>query len=166
MGKKIIIFSSILIFLLVFFKVHISEAEEFPEVMFIIDGSGSMWGNAGGQSKIEAAKQVFEEIVPQLPSEVRVGLAAYGHRRKGDCNDIETLIPPGSNDRFALLQKVKAIQPKGKTPITKTVTQVANSLKGREVETTIILVSDGKETCEGDPCAAVRALKEAGIIFN
>jgi len=59
-------------------------ADGFPQVVFILDGSGSMWGDAGGQRKIEAAKEVMAKVVTGLPSEVKVGLEAYGHRQKGD----------------------------------------------------------------------------------
>ena len=141
------------------------SAEKFPEVMFIIDGSGSMKGDAGGETKMDAARKVFNLVVPKLPSEVRMGIAAYGHRRKKDCQDVEILVLPGSGDRDLILQKVKSIQPTGMTPIALAVTQVINLLKDRDAETTIVLVSDGKETCGGDPCAVVRSLKDSGINF-
>ena len=89
----------------------------FPEVMIILDGSGSMWGQAGGESKIAAAKKVLKELLPSLPEEVRIGLTVYGHRQKGQCDDIEIIIPAVSNDRQLLLDKVQGISPKGKTPI-------------------------------------------------
>jgi len=142
-----------------------APAAVYPEVMFILDGSGSMWGQAGGQTKIAAAKAVLEQVVPSLPPEVRVGLAVYGHRRKGDCRDIEILVPPGSRDRAGLLAKAKAIAPKGKTPIAAAVKQVAALLRQKENETTIVLVSDGIETCQADPCGVVKALKDSGIKF-
>ena len=137
----------------------------YPEVVFILDASGSMWGKAGGQTKIEVAKDVMAKAVPGLPEEVRVGLVAYGHRRKGDCADVEVLVPAGSNDRQLVLKKVMALSPKGKTPIAASIIQTAESLKTKENETTIILVSDGIETCHDDPCAVVKALKKAGIKF-
>jgi hypothetical protein len=141
------------------------EAAELPEVMFILDGSGSMWGPAGDQTRIEAAKAVMAQVVPGLPEGVNAGLTVYGHRRKGDCADIETLIPCGSSDRKALLTAVQAVSPKGKTPIADSIKLVADSLKSREAETTIVLVSDGEETCHDDPCGVVRALKQSGIRF-
>ena len=140
-------------------------AASLPEVMFILDGSGSMWGTAGGKMKIEAAKEVMAQVVPGLPPEVKVGLTVYGHRRKGDCADIEQLMPPGSDDRDRLLALVRSITPKGKTPMAASIGQVAEQLKTRENETTIVLVSDGIETCHDDPCGAVKKLKEAGIKF-
>ncbi len=137
----------------------------YPEVMFILDASGSMWGKAGPETKIEAAKQVMAKVVPALPKEAKVGLVAYGHRRKGDCSDVEVLIKAGSDDRDALLKKVQALSPKGMTPMASSVKQVADMIKGSEGETTIVLVSDGIETCHSDPCGVVKGLKESGIKF-
>jgi len=140
-------------------------ADNYPEVMIILDGSGSMWAQLDGKTRIETAKQVLREIVPSLPAEVRVGLTAYGHREKGRCDDIEVLMPAGGTDRDLLLEKVMAISPKGKTPIADSVSMVVNDLRQKENETSIILVSDGLETCHSDPCALVRELKETGIKF-
>ncbi len=137
----------------------------YPEVVFILDASGSMWGKAGGQTKIEAAKQVMARAVPGLPAEVRLGLVAYGHRKKGDCADVEVLVAPGSSDRDGLLKKVQALSPKGKTPIADSIKQTAELLKTKENETTIVLVSDGIETCNADPCGVVKALKASGVKF-
>ena len=137
----------------------------FPEVMIILDGSGSMWGTAGSETKIKAAKEVLHQLVPSLPSEVKLGLTVYGHRRKGSCDDIEIIIPAGSDDRNLLLSKVDGISPKGKTPIADSIKLVVEQLKSKENETTIILVSDGEETCNPDPCGVVKSLKATGIKF-
>jgi hypothetical protein len=124
-----------------------------------------MWGQAGGQTKIETAKQVMQQAVPALPPEVRLGLVAYGHRVKGDCSDVETLVPAGGDDRQALLSAVAGLSPKGKTPMAASVQQTARALKTKENETTIVLVSDGIETCHDDPCAAIKELKQSGVKF-
>ena len=94
-----------------------------------------------------------------------MGLVAYGHRRKGDCKDVEELVPLSPVDKKNLIVKIQEINPKGKTPITLSVQMTADKIKVLEDETTIILVSDGKETCEGDPCALVKELKKLGIKF-
>lgn len=140
-------------------------AAPMPEAMFILDASGSMRGAAGAETKIAAAKAVLAQVVPAVAPEVKLGLAAYGHRRPDDCADIEILVPPGTEDRAAVLARIAAMQPTGMTPISAAVTQVADLLKGRAAETTIVLVSDGQETCGGDPCATVQALKAAGVKF-
>ena len=137
----------------------------FPEVMIILDGSGSMWGTAGGGTKIKAAKDVLHQLVPSLPTEVKLGLTVYGHRRKGRCDDIEIMMPAGSDDRNLLLSKIDGINPKGKTPIADSIKMVVDELKNKENETTIILVSDGEETCNPDPCGVVKSLKATGIKF-
>ena len=80
---------------------HPVEAADFPEVLFILDASGSMTESAGGIAKIDAAKQALTQVVTGLAKEVNTGLVVYGHRRKGDCGDIEVIIPPGSRDREA-----------------------------------------------------------------
>jgi hypothetical protein len=147
------------------FVTSFAGAETFPEVMFVLDASGSMWSQAGGETKIVAARNVLEKIVPSLPPEVKVGLTVYGHRLKGDCSDIEVLIAPGSDDRAGLMAYVQRINPKGMTPIADSIKLVSEALKGREGETTIVLVSDGEETCVGNPCEVVRGLKSSGTKF-
>ncbi len=136
-----------------------------PQIMIILDASGSMYGKINGQAKIDVAKQVIHKIVPAISPKVKVGLSAYGHHRKGDCSDMEIILKPGEADRKVLLQRMDAISPKGMTPIARSITAVADTLKGNEAETTIILVSDGKETCSPDPCGVVRSLKASGIKF-
>ena len=131
-------------------------------ILFILDGSGSMWGQIEGKHKIVIAKEVMTGLVQELPADIRVGLQVYGHRNKGDCQDIEILVPVGSDNHQALIQQIEAIKPRGKTPITQSFQQAADQLRSLEDETTVILVSDGKETCEGDPCTLVRELREQG----
>ncbi len=148
-----------------FMTISSASAQDYPEVLFILDASGSMAEDAGGQSKMEAAKLVMAKLVPELAPEVAVGLTVYGHRRKGDCRDIEVAIPPGSTDRDGLLAKVQSLQPMGKTPISSAILTAAGLLKTKENETTIVLVSDGIETCGSDPCKVAAQLKATGAKF-
>lgn len=134
-------------------------------LVFILDASGSMGAEIQGKMKIDIAKEVLVSLIKDLPIGVNVGLVAYGHRQKADCNDVEELAPLGPLDREALATKVKTLDHRGKTPITLSVQKVAESLRTLEDETTIILVSDGEETCAGDPCAMVKELKASGIKF-
>jgi len=62
--------------------------------MLVLDGSGSMWGQIEGHSKIVIARDVIDELLQDLSDDVHLGLAAYGHRRKGDCGDVEVLVSP------------------------------------------------------------------------
>jgi len=135
------------------------------ELIFILDASGSMWGQIEGENKITIAKKVLVDLIGELPDETNVGLIAYGHRDKGDCEDIETVVPPGPADKTLLTEKIEAINPKGKTPITGSVTRAFDILRSKESSATVILLSDGLETCGGDPCKTVREAKESGINF-
>ncbi len=132
-------------------------------VLFILDASGSMWAKVENKEKITIAKEVMINLIRELPEGVNVGLEVYGHRKKGDCNDIEVLVPVGKGDKNALIKQIQSIQPKGETPITGSLEMAGELLKSTEGETTVVLVSDGQETCKGDPCALVKALKEKGI---
>jgi len=158
------VFFSITIFMLPINVAGVTKAQE-GNLMFILDASGSMWGQVEGKAKIDIAKEVMAGLIADLPEGLNVGLVAYGHRHKGDCNDVEELTPLGVLDKKELINIINAISPKGKTPITLSVQMTAQKLKAMEDETTIILVSDGKETCEGDPCVLVRELKQSGIKF-
>ena len=134
-------------------------------LILIIDASGSMWGQVEGVAKIGIAKDVLTGLINDLPQDLNVGLVAYGHRRKGDCSDVEELVSLGELDKRKLITKIKELNPKGKTPITFSVQMTAEKLRALEDETTIILVSDGKETCGGDPCALVRKIRQSGVRF-
>jgi Mg-chelatase subunit ChlD len=133
------------------------------KVLFILDASGSMWGEVKGEDKILIAKKVMSDLVRELPDGLEVGLEVYGHRSKGDCKDIEIMVPPASGNRDAMLEKIEAIAPKGMTPITGSLQMAADALRESEQQTTIVLVSDGKESCEADPCAAVEAIRAQGM---
>ncbi|MDG4548808.1 MAG: VWA domain-containing protein [Candidatus Contendobacter sp.] len=134
-----------------------------PGVLFILDASGSMKAKIGSQEKMTIAKEVMTNLLRDLPDTIQVGLEVYGHRAKGDCGDIELIAPVGRIDKAALIQRIQSIDPKGMTPITQALQIAAERLKTAEVETTVVLVSDGEETCKGDPCAAVGSLLQQGI---
>jgi Ca-activated chloride channel family protein len=135
------------------------------DLLLILDASGSMWGRNGGEEKIVIARRVLKDLASRLPDDSDVGLIAYGHRREADCADIDTIVPLGPLDRADLVSKVEKLNPKGKTPITQSIEQAVASLKGRPDPATIVLLSDGIETCSGDPCAAVSAARKAGANF-
>lgn len=138
-------------------------AASAPGVLFILDASGSMKAKIDNREKIVIAKEVMSNLLRDLPATIRVGLEVYGHHTKGDCNDIEVMAPVGQADKAALIQRIQAIDPKGMTPITQALQVAAEQLKTAEQDTTVVLVSDGEETCKGDPCAAVASLLQQGI---
>lgn len=89
-------------------------------VLFVVDGSGSMAGRVKGQPKIGVAQAVMSDLLLKLDPAVRAGLMVYGHNRKDDCTDIAVVAPLGT-ERGAMVQALKGIQPKGKTPLTEAI---------------------------------------------
>ena len=75
---------------------HTTAAQSSSDnAIIVFDGSGSMWGQIAGKSKIEIARETLSRVVDTLPKDLNLGLVAYGHNRKGDCRDIETLVNVG-----------------------------------------------------------------------
>ena len=135
-------------------------------VMVVFDGSNSMWGQIDGTAKIEIARGVMENLLGDWTEDRKVGLMAYGHRQRGDCNDIETLVAPGADTRAAILDRINAITPTGKTPLTDAIERAATELSYTDTPATVVLISDGLESCERDPCALADTLESRGVAFT
>ena len=134
--------------------------------MLVLDASGSMWGQIGGKAKIDIARDAVANMLGSWPASQQLGLMAYGHRSKGNCADIEMLKAPAVLDKAGFQRAVNALQPKGMTPISASVRMAAEQLKFSERKATVILVSDGEETCHADPCALGQELEKLGVDFT
>ncbi|NYT62464.1 VWA domain-containing protein [Alcaligenaceae bacterium] len=144
----------------------LSATHAADDVMIIYDASGSMWGQVDGVNKITTAREVMADLVKSWPEDTNLGLIAYGHRSAGSCSDIETMITPQKVDRNEFIKTVNAIVPKGKTPISDSLKQAADVLQYRDNNATIVLISDGLESCHGDPCAVAAELQKNGVDFT
>lgn len=138
---------------------------DITNVMIILDGSGSMWGQIEGKSKIQIAREVLRDLLPQFGRNIQLGLTAYGHRRKGDCEDIEVLIPIGPQNTDTITKKINIINPKGKTPLSEATRRAAKALNYTEERVIVLLISDGVETCNLDPCEVSAELAMSGMDF-
>lgn len=143
-----------------------ASASEAGRVMIVFDGSGSMWAQIEGKTRIEIARETLTEVMATLPDDLEVGLIAYGHREKGNCADIETIISPARGTGQSISQAVGRITPRGKTPLSEAVKQAAEALKYTESKATVILITDGIETCNMDPCALGNELARLGVDFT
>jgi Ca-activated chloride channel family protein len=142
-----------------------TPAAEKSLIFYILDGSGSMWGRVDGKFKIQVAKEVMTTLLKETPDGIDCGIMVYGHRKKGDCADIEMIVPVGALQKETAIKKINRINPKGKTPISASISMAVDKVKGSEAASTIVLVSDGIETCGKDPCEVVKKLKGSGINF-
>ena len=147
--KLLLIFSTLL------FATNLEQ-----KAAIIFDASGSMWGRIDGKIKIDIAKDALKDVIKHWKKDIPLGLTIYGHRKKADCNDIETVIPVSTINPQKMLNIIKDIEPKGKTPIIRSLQKVANELEYKTDKATIILISDGKETCDSNPIEAIKKLKK------
>lgn len=136
------------------------------QAIIVLDASGSMWGQIDGTPKISIAREVLGNVLGKVPSATYLGLMAYGHREKGNCADIELLIAPAPGSAAEITGMAKDLSPKGKTPLSDAVRQAAEALKYSENKSSVILITDGLETCDADPCAMARELEATGVDFT
>ncbi|RWN51303.1 VWA domain-containing protein [Mesorhizobium sp.] len=135
-------------------------------VVIVLDASGSMWAQIDGKPKLEIARESLRTVLQSVPADKEIGFMAYGHREKGSCEDIELIVPPQAGSAGAVSTAADSLKFIGKTPLTSAVRQAAEALKYTEDKATVILITDGLETCKGDPCALGRELKAAGVDFT
>jgi Ca-activated chloride channel family protein len=141
----------------------LADEGELSNVLIVLDASGSMAGRMGGQQKMQLAERVVKDLVDNMPAEMNVGLMVYGSRspkEKRDCKDIDVLAPVGRVDAKAIDAALAHVAPHGMTPIGASLQRAAEQLKGLPGQSTIVLVSDGTETCGSDPCAVAKSVRE------
>jgi Mg-chelatase subunit ChlD len=143
-----------------------AEKKAAKNVELILDASNSMWGQIQGKAKITIAKEVLVQIIKGLSDEMNVGLRLYGHRYglndNRACQDTELVTPIGLIDKKQLTDAVDAITPRGKTPLVYSVLEGIKDFKDLKGGT-IVLISDGEESCDGEINSIAPAVKEAGL---
>lgn len=133
-----------------------------PTAMIIVDGSGSMWGNLGAerQSKLDTVRAALHALLPSLRAEARIGIASFGHRRRGNCGDAEVILPPdvGSTERLAVpVEKLNAV---GKGPLVLALRESVKAIAGA-TPASVILVADDLDNCGQDVCTALNDIVAA-----
>ena len=140
------------------------------QIELMLDCSGSMKEKIGGTRKIDSAKKVMGDIIQGLPDGARVALRFYGHRvregKPGSCQDSELVSPFGPINKPLLLDRVAKVQALGTTPIAYSLEQLPGDFGDTPGEKMIILVTDGKEECRGNPSAAVQGLVAKGFALR
>ncbi|TYR20559.1 VWA domain-containing protein [Corynebacterium urealyticum] len=140
-------------------------------VHLVMDSSGSMAEKIdGGKTRIDAAKDALNSLVDSTPEETELGLRVYGanDKNKGSeesCRDSELVVPIATGNREDLSKAIEGYSPAGWTPISYALKEAGKDIgkPGEDEENTIVLVSDGEETCVPDPCDVVDELQKQGI---
>jgi hypothetical protein len=149
----------------------ISTALAAPaEILYLLDASGSMNELNGDAKRIDVAKKAITASLQKLPQGTPVGFRVFAHRvsksdKEASCKDSQLVAPISSERTGAISMALEVIQPKGFTPLAYSIALAGDDFKKAEKETqkSIILLSDGEETCGGDPTGEIKRLKDRGI---
>lgn len=153
------------------------QTKPLTRIEFVFDASFSMFGQWQSGMKMDIAKKMLNEFLDSIQKidnpNLELAFRCYGHqvplRPERSCTDTKLEVPFGKNNTTAIKNKLKQIVPKGTTPIAYTLEQCGNdfpSSASANVRNIIILITDGIEECDGDPCAVSTALQKKGIILK
>jgi|GEM_PF-3588630 len=141
-------------------------------VEYILDASGSMLEPMDGTNRWEIARRVLGQRAAALPPDVHAGLRVYGHREPAEpadvsCADIQLLVPLAQHNSKAIVEALPELQARGRTPMSESIRLASEDFTFiPENRNSIVLISDGIETCGDDPSQMAAFLQELGIDFT
>lgn len=150
------------------------EEAVLTRILFVFDGSQSMYARWESGQKIDVAQKLMNNMLDSLAQlnndNFQLALRVYGHQKPvppQDCNDTRLEVPFAKNNIGRIKRTLKTIKPKGTTPIARSLERAAYDFGACEnCRNIIILITDGVEACDEDPCAASRLLQERGIALK
>lgn len=139
-----------------------AEGSADQNIMIVLDGSGSMWGKLGQESKTKLAlsQKFLSDLLSKPSPKANWGLASFGHRRAGNCSDAQVIVPPAPASKDAILRTIEKHNPRGKGPLSLALTQTAEALDPN-TNGAIVLVHDGYDNCRQDPCDVANAISQS-----
>lgn len=163
---------------LLFASVSVAQIDEpLPEsnthILFVFDASNSMNAFWEGKRKIDVAASLLSESLSSLygiPG-LELGLRVYGHQTKfvqgeQDCDDTELVVPLAEGNNLLIQKALGKIQARGTTPIARSLEKTAEDFSKGNARKVIVLITDGIEACDEDPCAVSRMLQDEGIVVK
>ena len=141
-------------------------------ILFVLDGSGSMYAKMGTDNRITVAKRLLTRMVDSLQyqDELELALRVYGHqsqKTERNCKDTKLEVPFSRGNHQAIKDNIRDLRPKGTTLIAYSLQEAAYDFpKTPGVRNIIILITDGLEECDGDPCAVSLALQKQGVVLR
>lgn len=161
----------LIIFLLVTKQSQAQEEQKCTRILFVLDASQSMSGQWESARKIDVARRLLTRMVDSLSKKdnVEMALRVYGHQSPvppQDCSDTKLEVPFYKGNSKKIQLTLSALQPKGTTPIAYSLQKAAEDFPNADCRNIIILITDGVEACDGDPCAVSRDLQKQGIILK
>ena len=132
----------------------------------VLDVSGSMNAKLGASTRWLTALEVLKSFVATIPADLNVALRVYGHRHPSKsaetCSDTELIVPLARLDRAKIVSTASSLKPRGETPLVLATLATLEDLQAAQGGT-VILITDGEESCKGDLKAAATKLKESGL---
>ncbi|NIV18378.1 MAG: VWA domain-containing protein [Woeseiaceae bacterium] len=138
-------------------------------VEIVVDASRSMWGQIYGEAKMSIAKNILQDVSYWFPEDLDLALRAYGSMspsESNNCGDSTLLVPFGDRNRAPIRAAISGLRPTGQTPIAFALDQAAADFGSRQSDRAVVLVTDGIESCGGNPVRAARELSARGITVH
>lgn len=148
------------------------EEEPLTRILFVFDGSQSMYGRWQSDEKINIAKKLMGNLLDSLADfeNLQVALRVYGHQKQfppADCSDTKLEVPFKDNNYNDVKNKIQSITPKGTTPLAYALSLTADDFPECDnCRNIVILITDGIEECGGDPCEVSIALQKRKVIMK
>jgi hypothetical protein len=150
----------------------IERKAEPANILILLDCSNTMQQGLDGttkgefEGKLAGAKSSLRSTLRSIPSDVKVGLRVFGNNFRSDetdCKQSFLLVPIGQKNRGEIVAKADALRAFGLTPLDYALRQSVRDFEGLEGTRRIILISDGQDTCGGDPCKVMQTLARIGF---
>lgn len=142
-------------------------------ILFVLDASGSMKKQWGSNTKFEIAKKMLYQLADSIATNednIELGIRVFGHqhpRGEFNCTDSNLEVPFAADYNILFKESLEKVQPQGHTPIAYSLLQAAADFpEDDQAINSIILITDGEENCEGNPCEASALLQEKRITIN
>jgi len=154
---------------------RVEKQAPLTRILFVFDGSQSMYGRWESGAKIDVAQRLMGQMLDSLQgiqsdNNFELALRVYGHQKPvppQDCSDTRLEVPFSKGNIFKIKRVLKTIKPKGTTPIAGSLLKAAGDFPAcADCRNIIILITDGVEACDGDPCVVSKRLQKKGIILK
>jgi Ca-activated chloride channel family protein len=148
------------------------EKPKVTRILFLLDASGSMMAPWEGQPRWNVAKRMLGKMVDSLNAypNLELGLRVYGHQfpnSEKNCTDSRLEVPFAPKNAKAIKDKLVSLKAQGNTPITYSLMESANDFPmDKSSRNVLLLITDGLESCNADPCAASIALQRKHVFLK
>jgi Ca-activated chloride channel homolog len=169
--KKISRFTLIIMAMLIISSFARAQESKKTRILFVMDASNSMWAKWGNTTRIAAAKKILINLFDSLQNipNVEFALRCYGFQSPvsvHDCKDTKLVVSFHDNNAKEIIDFIRNVKPNGYTPIAYSLTQTAQDFPNDKAKNVVILITDGIEECDGDPCTVSKQLQKRNIILR